>query len=177
MNARFADPALLGLALGALLLLFGRRLFWLMVAVSGFLAGMHLAAGLVPERSLFLVALLAGVIGAVLAVVLQKVAIAFTGFAAGGYFAMQLLPMLRVHLDPAVMWIVVFICAVIGAVALLTLFGWALIVLSSAVGAALVVDALHLQHGVAAAAMLGLIVLGVAVQARLFPARRRETLE
>ena len=167
------EPPVIGVCLGTVLLMFGRRVFWLLVATSGFVAGLHFAVGLVPEHARILVALIAGVIGAVLAVVLQKIAIALTGFVAGGYFTMQLLPLLQIRMEPAVNWIAIFIGAVLGAVLLVTLFNWALVVLSSIAGATLVTNAFHLQRGAAAGTMLALILLGIAVQSRLFPVSPR----
>ncbi len=85
--------SLVFLVLGLLLLLLGRRLFWLFVAVAGFVVGVQAAPYILPHQSeLFLlgIALVLGVIGALLAIFLQKVAIALGGFVAGGYIAMVL---------------------------------------------------------------------------------------
>src|SRR5437867_3046454 len=86
--------SLIGLVVGTLLLLFGRQLFWLFVGLIGFAAGLQLAPLLLPGTSevvVFIAAVLLGLAGAVLAILLQKVAIALAGFVAGGYIALHLI--------------------------------------------------------------------------------------
>ena len=81
---------IIGALIGAVVLLFGRKLFWLCVAAIGFAAGVELAPHLVHEPSALLsltIALLLGIIGALLAVFLQKIAIGVLGFLAGGKLA------------------------------------------------------------------------------------------
>jgi len=85
--------AFLTLALGILLLLFGRRAFWIFVAVVGFIAGLTFATMFLhgqPELVILLIAIVAGVIGAVLAIMLEWLAILIAGFLAGGYLATSL---------------------------------------------------------------------------------------
>src|SRR5437879_6207526 len=82
--------AIVGALIGVVILLFGRKLFWLCVAAVGFAAGVEIAPHLVHEPSPLLaltVALVLGLIGALLALFLQKVAIAVLGFLAGGKLA------------------------------------------------------------------------------------------
>src|SRR5213082_3173803 len=79
--------AIVGALIGIVILLFGRKLFWLCVAAVGFAAGVEIAPHLVNEPSpllLLTVAIVLGLIGALLALFLQKVAIAVFGFLAGG---------------------------------------------------------------------------------------------
>src|ERR1700736_4868299 len=76
--------------IGAIVLFFGRKLFWLCVAAIGFAAGFEVAAYLVHQPSpllAFTFALVLGFIGALLALFLQKVAIGIAGFLAGGKVA------------------------------------------------------------------------------------------
>src|ERR1041384_2791841 len=76
--------ALVGLAL----LLFGRRLFWLFVAALGFAIGLQLAPYLSHNPPLWLSLLLSlGLLGALLAIMLQKLAIGIAGFLVGGRVA------------------------------------------------------------------------------------------
>src|SRR4051794_2763818 len=84
---------ILSVLIGAIILFFGRRLFWLCVAAVGFAAGMEVAPHLMHEPTQVLqlsVALVFGFIGALLAIFLQKIAIAIAGFLAGGKLAMGL---------------------------------------------------------------------------------------
>jgi len=73
---------------GALLLALGRKLFWLFVAIAGFYLGFEVARTLATEQPAWLVwtiAIGAGLIGAVLAILLQRVGFAVGGFYSGGY--------------------------------------------------------------------------------------------
>lgn len=81
-----ASLPIVSLLLGAVILFFGRRLFWLCVAAIGFAAGVELAPHLMTEPTPLLqltIALVLGFIGALLATFLQKIAIAVAGFVAG----------------------------------------------------------------------------------------------
>ena len=73
---------LIFLVVGLLLLLAGRRLFWLFVAVAGFVAGVEAVPYVLPlQTELFtlVVGLAFGLLGALLAFFLQKLAIAIAG--------------------------------------------------------------------------------------------------
>ena len=84
---------IISVIIGAAILLFGRKLFWLFVAALGFAVGLEIAAYFMrepPQWMTLLVALGAGVLGALLAIMLQKFAIAIAGFVAGGRIAWAL---------------------------------------------------------------------------------------
>src|SRR5437879_12654713 len=71
--------------IGTVILLFGRRLFWLCVAAVGFAAGVETAPNLVHEPSTLLaltIALVLGFIGALLALFPRKISRAVAGFLA-----------------------------------------------------------------------------------------------
>ena len=127
--------------LGLLLLVLGRRLYWLFVAGIGFLYGLELAPRLMPGQSetvIVIVALGLALVGALLAVLATKVVLGMIGFVAGGGIAVLLLG--NVMIDRGVVALAVYLIAgVIGAVLLLVLFDWTLIVLSSLAGASLIV--------------------------------------
>jgi hypothetical protein len=161
---------------GLVLLLFGRRLFWLFVALAGFGAGMYVAHDYFQMESPGLslaIALLAGVLGALLSIFLQKLAVGVAGFAAGGYLAALLLKNLNAE---SFAWIGFIIGGVLGALFLLTLFEWALIILSSLVGAAFVADGLATPQtalGVFGAAL----VIGIIVQRMQLPDEKKPRAE
>src|SRR5256886_3458235 len=128
---------ILSILIGAVILFFGRRIFWLCVAAVGFAAGMQVAPHLMHEPTPVLqlsIAIVFGFIGALLALFLQKIAIAVAGFLAGGKLAMALVAAFLVHGAnyPGVTFIV---GGIIGAILLLSLFDWTLIVLLAAAGA------------------------------------------
>ena len=168
------ETPILALIAGLLLLVAGRRLFWLFVGLVGFFAGLRFAPAFLsgqPEWMQWLVAALFGVAGMFLAVVLQRFAVVLAGFLVGGFFAADLFGANLTQ--PGLAEVLVFVVGGIIAAALaLWLFEGALIVLSSLVGAGLIVDALDVSSNLSNLALLGLTVLGIAIQAGI-TARRR----
>jgi len=76
---------------GAVLLLLGRKLFWLFVAVAGFYLSFEAARALLADQPawlIWLVAIAAGLLGAVLAMLFQRVGFALAGFYAAAYIAL-----------------------------------------------------------------------------------------
>ncbi len=158
---------ILSALIGAIILLFGRKLFWLCVAAVGFAAGVEVAPHLVHQPSPILalsIALMLGFIGALLALFLQKVAIAIAGFLAGGKLALAIAAAFFVQLAPH-SGITFLVGGIIGAVLLLVLFDWALIVLSSTVGAYLIQSAITLPSSGSVVLFVVLAAIGVVVQA------------
>ncbi|HEV8629392.1 MAG TPA: hypothetical protein VGV61_03675, partial [Thermoanaerobaculia bacterium] len=86
---------------GLALLVAGRKLFWLAVGALGFVAGYQAmeqwGRGLPPAATL-VVAVAVGVIGLLLALVVQRVAVALAGFFLGVVLATLLLPHLGLAL-------------------------------------------------------------------------------
>src|SRR5438093_1500366 len=155
--------------IGVVILFFGRKLFWLCVAAIGFAAGVELAPHLVQDPSALLsltIALLLGIIGALLALFLQKIAIAVLGFLAGGKLAGAIAAAFFVHYAQH-STIIFVIGGVIGAILLLVLFDWALIVVSSLIGAHLIVyqSTIALPQSGSIILFIGLAVVGILVQA------------
>jgi len=165
-SSHFTVP-LVGALIGIVILFFGRKLFWLCVAAVGFVAGVELAPHLVTEPSPLLqltVAIVLGIIGTLLALFLQKIAIAVFGFLAGGKLAGAIAAAFFVHY--AHYSAVIFaVGGLIGAILLLTLFNWALIVISSLIGAHLIQSAIVLPPTGSTIVFLGLAVIGMVVQA------------
>ena len=164
---------ILSVLMGAIILFFGRRLFWLCVAAVGFAAGVEFAPHLMHEPSpvlLLSVAIVLGLIGALLALFLQKIAIAVAGFLAGGKLALALVSAFLVHGAnyPGVTFIV---GGIIGAILLLSLFDWTLIVLSAVVGAYLIQNIIVLPQTGSTILFVGLAAIGIVVQAMAFRGR------
>src|SRR5438552_3513653 len=164
----FSIP-ILSILIGVVILLFGRKLFWLCVAAIGFAAGVELAPHLAQDPSALLsltIALLLGIIGALLALFLQKIAIAVLGFLAGGKLAGAIAAAFFVHYAQH-STIIFVIGGVIGALLLLVLFDWALIVVSSLIGAHLLVyqSTIALPQSGSIILVIGLSVVGILVQA------------
>jgi MFS family permease len=171
--------AFLTLILGILLLLFGRRVFWLFVAAAGFLAGLTFATQFMsgqPELVILLIAIIAGIIGAFLGIVLEGMAILIAGFLAGGYLATTLAASLGLTLS-AGYWVIYIIGGVIGLLLVAALFDWAIIFLSALLGAQIIMPFLSIPASLAYwLVLLGLLVVGILVQAviwhRRYPVRR-----
>lgn len=159
-----------GVIIGVVILFFGRKLFWLCVAAVGFAVGVEIAPLLVNEPSSLLalvVALVFGVLGALLALFLQKVAVAVLGFVAGGKLATAIAAAFFVHYVQY-STIVFVVGGIIGAILLLGLFNWALIVVSSFIGAYLIQSAIVLPPTGSTIVFIGLAIVGIFVQAASF---------
>jgi uncharacterized protein DUF4203 len=162
----FSVP-IVGALIGALILFFGRKLFWLCVAAVGFAAGVELAPRLIHEPSPLLAltfALVLGLIGALLAMFLQKVAIAIAGFFAGGKLATAIAAAFFVH-EAQYFGFTFLIGGILGTLLLLLLFDWALIFLSAIVGAHLIQSAAGLPPVRTGILFIALVLIGVLVQA------------
>src|SRR5438874_8392377 len=141
IGAMSFSVAIVGALIGAVILFFGRKLFWLCVAAVGFAAGVEIAPHLVHEPSslmALIIALVLGLIGALLALFLQKIAIAVLGFLAGGKLAGAIAAAFLIHYGEH-STIVFLSGGIIGAILLLFLFHWALIVVSSLIDLNLIV--------------------------------------
>ena len=163
---------------GLLLLVLGRRLYWLFVAGIGFVTGLQLGPRLLPDQSelvIVVVALVLALVGALVAVVATKVALGIIGFVAGGGVAILLLG--NLGMDGGTLALIIYIAAgIAGAILLLVLFDWALIVLSSLAGSSLLVmsltEMLALPSTIAGILIVVLAVIGIVIQANLAPRAR-----
>ncbi len=165
-----SSATIIGVVIGVVILFFGRKLFWLCVAAVGFAVGLEIAPMLVNEASSLLalvIALVFGVLGALLALFIQKVAIALLGFLAGGKLATAIAAAFFVQ-HAQYSTIIFVIGGVIGAILLLAVFGWALIVVSSFIGAYLIQSAIVLPPTGLTLVFIGLAILGIFVQAVSF---------
>jgi Domain of unknown function (DUF4203) len=161
--------ALTWIVIGAVLLAFGRRLFWIFVGAAGFVIGLLIATFLLqgqPEWATLLVALAVGVAGIFVALIVQRMAVGAAGFVAGGYILMNLVNRWNWQFDR---WDWVFFLAggIVGAVLVLLLFDWALIVLSSLAGANMIVGTAHLSMLLSVILFCVLLLIGFAVQAAM----------
>ena len=157
---------LANLLMGAALLLWGRRLFWLFVAGVGFVAGATFATDVLqvkPDWLVLAIALAAGIIGALASVVMQYVVVAVAGFLAGGYVVHAWAFAVGFQ-SPE--WIGFLVGGVIGAVLVLVLLDWALILLSTLVGATIIVQNTTLERPLLTALFFVLCMVGIVAQER-----------
>jgi len=156
---------ILAIAVGLALLFFGRQLFWLFVAGAGFAAGLALATDLFqgqPDWLVLAVAVIAGVLGAVLSIFLQRLAVGLAGFFTGAYTVLTVVARLGYQ---DWVWIAALCGGILGALLVIVLFDWALIILSALTGALLVVDKLRLEPSLELLAFAVLLVAGIVSQA------------
>ena len=154
---------------GSLLLVFGRKLFWLFSGLIGFLLGLNLTQQYFPALSptnLVLIALAIGVVGAILSVMLQKVAIAIMGFLAGGYLVYLLLPTLSIQ-PGNLIWLFVILGGILGIFLTNIMFDWALSIISSALGANVIVSHLSMPQPFPVVVTIALFIIGLIVQNKL----------
>ena len=152
------------LVVGLAVLLFGRRLFWLFVGAAGFFVGLHVAPTLFqgPEWLMVVVALGLGIVGAVLAVVFQWIAVGVAGFAAGVQGG--LVASAALGLADRWAWALTLAAGIVIAALVLWLWDPVLIVLSALVGAALLEPLVPVSSGAHPWVFLGLVVVGIVVQ-------------
>ena len=166
---------IISVIVGAAILLFGRKLFWLFVAALGFAVGIEIATYFMKEPPTWLtlaVAVGCGVVGALLALLLQKFAIALAGFIAGGRVAWALAAAFFAE-HAHYRGITFVIGGIIGALLLLALFDWVLILLSSVEGAHLITNGIVLPEKGELILFIALAIIGVIVQASMLRRSRR----
>jgi hypothetical protein len=165
---------IISVIVGAAILLFGRKLFWLFVAALGFAVGLEIAAYFMrepPQWLTLVVALGCGIVGALLAILLQKLAIAIAGFIAGGRAAWALAAAFFAE-HAHYRGITFVIGGILGALLLLALFDWVLILLSSVEGAHLITTGIGLPEKGTLILFIALAVIGVIVQGSMLRSRR-----
>jgi hypothetical protein len=164
------------LLLGGLLLVAGRRLFWIFVGAAGFLFGTEVAARAASgaaEWVVLVIGLAFGLAGLVLSLVVQKLAVAAAGFVMGSYAVDRLI------FAPPVgwagwEWAVLVAGGILGALLVLLVFDWALVVLSSLAGAVLITQAFFLGPYLSLLLFAVLTVAGIAFQGGLLKSSRAE---
>jgi hypothetical protein len=153
-------------------LTFGRRLYLLVLGLVGFAAGWWLALklGLVqadllarPSLSALLIGIGVGLLCVLLTFIVQKIVLFAAGFGLGALVGLLAIE----RFDPqwqGFEWLAVLLLALLTAFAVQGLFPIALVVLSSLLGASLVVQASGIQGPGAALLFVALLVVGLGAQ-------------
>ena len=154
--------------LGIILLLFGRKLFWLFVAVAGFIVGIEFAAMFLadkPQWVLLLVGFATGSLGAIVAIFAQRLAFALAGFYAGTFLTLLLV---QPFISSEVILIFLVAGGLIGAGLSFWILDPALIILSCLIGAGAIVKALGTGQMSSAVIFVLLVSVGIFTQTKLF---------
>ena len=155
------------LVLGAVLLIFGKRLFWLALAAQGFILGLQLTDKYLAlaGQTEYVVAAVAGVGGAIFAYVAQKLAVKISGLGIGAVLAYYAAQPFAEQLSYQI-WFVVLVGALLGMCFATFVAKAALVVLSVLLGAFLVTRALQLEPQQEMVAFAVLAVVGLVIQTR-----------
>ncbi len=162
------DLDIVGLVIGAALLLFGRRLYWLALGAAAFYFGLLLAPEIAPrgdEAWQLGMALILGLAGIVFAFVAQKLAVGIGGLMIGALGGLWLAQPWQADLGPW-FWAIPVIGALIGGALASMVFDLALIVLSAWMGATIATSALPVESPMRTWILLGLVVFGFVFQTR-----------
>jgi len=154
--------------LGIILLLFGRKLFWVFVAVAGFIVGIEFAAMFLadkPQWVLLLVGFATGSLGAIVAIFAQRFAFALAGFYAGTFLTLLLV---QPFISSEVILIFLLVGGLIGAGLSFWILDPALIILSCLIGAGAIVKALGTGQISSAVIFVLLVAAGIFIQTKLF---------
>ena len=175
--------AIIELLVGAIQLLLGRKVFWLMVGIMGFLIGFFLTVDVLrlPDWMKLLIGLGAGIVFAILAVFLQKpMAAVFAFFAFGLAVSVVASRLGHIAVRSPLFWVIFAIAGVIGIILVYNLFDWALIIGTSLSGSVTVVSAIETmlplpKNGwVSILLFLVLLLIGIMYQSRnLKPVQKR----
>ncbi len=134
--------AVISLAMGVATLFFGRRLFWVFVALVGFTIGLLIGSQLLTNSEEWVRAVCGiglGLAFATLAVVVQRAMAVVAGFGVFGIIGFLLLSNLAREVQAEWPQIVAFVLfGIVGAGLLAVLFDWGLVGASSIIGALMV---------------------------------------
>jgi len=165
-------PAWLWVVTGVVLLFLGRHLYTALIGLLGFFFSYAASPDLVvlPSEYRLIIAVIVGIFSAVLALLLRKFAVFLAGGMLGAGGAVWALSLVELPSD-VLFWAALVLAAVLGAWVLHLVFETALVVVSSFIGALLVVAAAGLEGLPARIGVAALIVVGVVVQTR--PSREK----
>lgn len=132
--------AIAAIILGLIELVFGRKLFWILVALGGFLLGWFLAPAIWDSMVTWqriLVGVILALVFALLSLVFLRIMVSLAGFLFFGAAAVGVIRYLGVEAagGSVTFWVAYAIGGLIGAVLLFVFLDWALIVLTSLAGA------------------------------------------
>ncbi|AOY58625.1 MULTISPECIES: TM7S3/TM198-like domain-containing protein [Desulfococcus] len=158
-----------GTVVGIMILFIGRKLFWLFVGSLGLMAGLtYTERFLGPQEEYVIlgIAVLIGLLFAVSAFLLKKIAVGVAGFMVGAYVTFYFLKVFGYH-ETQFVWLICLLGGIVGIALMAFLFDWAIIFLSSVFGAVLVIQSIALEPHITPWAFFGMVILGCAAQAKI----------
>lgn len=161
---------------GVVLLLFGRKLFWLFLGIAGFLIGMEIAPmffGDEPRWLQFSIAVGTGCLGAFVAILAQRLAFALGGFFAGMYLALGVGHFFALADANATLFLALG-GGIIGAIIAALIMDTAITILVCLVGAGAIVGELQFSLAMQILIFLLLAGAGVIFQEKLWPAAQKK---
>lgn len=162
---------------GLLLLFAGQKLFWLFIGVLGFMFGFNLAEYYLfeyPEWAILIIGITAGLVGIILAILAQRIAIILAGVLVGISMAINAF-IDKLQGSEYLMLLALIAGGLLGGVLFAIFFDWALIVFSALLGAALITELLTFEPIVNNLIFLGLTITGVIIQVKFF-SKKQEML-
>lgn len=157
--------AVFGLAMLAL----GRRLYWLFVAGIGFVIGFSLASRFLADSTiwtLLIIGFVIGLLAGLAAVLMNRLVMGIAGFLVGGFLAIKLLELISLSTNPPT-WLVFLIGGACCALLVAILFDWALILLTSLLGAGLLVQLINTNNRLSLVLIAVLVAVGFFIQGRI----------
>ncbi len=154
------------IVLGIMLLMFGRKLFWLFSGAIAFVFGVEFIPLFLHGQSqnvIWIIALVLSIVAIVFAFLMQKIGLGVAGFMAGGYVAISLVNELRINIS-WLPWLLFAVGGVVGVVLTLVLFDWAIVFLSSLSGAFLILQVTGFSLHLTKILFISLIAMGIAMQ-------------
>jgi hypothetical protein len=176
-----------GVAIGQIVIglieaLFGRRLYWVFVALGGFAVGWGLASWVLHDVATWvwvLIGAAAGIVFALLSLKFTRFIVAVAGFFAVGAITIELARWLGAEVanGSSSYWITYAVGGAIGFLVILALFDWALIVLTSLAGAGATATGINYfvpnePRWAQVTIWVAVFAIGVYVQSRSLPRRR-----
>ena len=143
-------------------------MFWFFVGAIGFMVGISLTAYLFQGQSdgmVLIVGFLAGVLGSLMAVLLQRMAVFVGGFLAGAFVVVNLVRLINIPVGDW-NWIVVLAGGILGAIGISRAFDWAVILLSIFTGSLMIIQTMDLQPVITSILFLCLVLVGLYFQNR-----------
>ena len=159
------------IVVGVILLVFGRKLFWLFVGLAGFLFGLEITRMLFVGQPSWLqltIAIGLGCFGALLAVLAQRLAFTAGGFFAGVFLAVKVSQYFAVSEHGFILWLI-FGAGVCGALIATLIMDEAITILTCLLGAGAIVGELPGAPILNFLEFLILTGVGLLLQEKLWP--------